>query len=87
MPAGVWLIASAPAGLPTLAAAVFALSVLVMFSASAAVHLRRWSPRTTEVLFRLDHTGILLAAAGTATAGGSMPPVSNRVGWTSPPLA
>lgn len=51
-----------------MAGATFSLSVFLMFCASAAVHLRRWSPRTTEVLFRLDHTGILLAFAGTATA-------------------
>lgn len=68
LPAAVWLTGSAPGGSARLAAATFGLSVFVMFSASAAVHLRRWSPRTTEVLFRLDHTGILLAFAGTATA-------------------
>lgn len=68
MPAGVWLVMSAPGGTPRLAASAFALSVSVMFAASATVHIRRWSTRTTEVLFRLDHTGILLAFAGTATA-------------------
>lgn len=66
-PAAVWLIASAPPGRPRLAAAAFGLGILAMFTASALVHLRRWSPRTTEVLFRLDNTGILLAIAGTAT--------------------
>jgi hemolysin III len=67
LPAGVWLALSAPGGTPRLAAGVFGLSVFAMFSASAVVHRRRWSPTTTELLFRLDHTGILLAFAGTAT--------------------
>ena len=66
-PAAVWLIVAAPPGRPRLAAAAFGLGVLVMFTASAIVHLRRWRPLTTEVLFRLDNTGILLAIAGTAT--------------------
>lgn len=62
-----WLIAAAPPGRPRLAAAAFGLGILAMFTASAIVHLRRWPPLTTEVLFRLDNTGILLAIAGTAT--------------------
>lgn len=68
LPAALWLTASAPEGSARVAAAIFGASVFLMFSASAAVHLRRWSARTTEVLFRCDHTGILLAFAGTATA-------------------
>lgn len=67
LPAAVWLTASAPDGHATVAAGVFGLSMFAMFTASATVHRRRWSPRTTEILFRLDHTGILLAIAGTAT--------------------
>lgn len=62
-----WLMASAPEGRARLAAGLFGLSMTAMFAASATVHRRRWPPRTTEVLLRLDHTGILLAFAGTAT--------------------
>jgi hemolysin III len=63
----VWLVGVAPGGRARLAAGIFGVSMFTMFLASATVHRRRWSPRTTEVLFRLDHTGILLAIAGTAT--------------------
>lgn len=66
-PAAVWLIAAAPPGRPRVAAAVFGLGILAMFTASALVHLRPWPPMMTEVLFRLDNSGILLAIAGTAT--------------------
>lgn len=67
LPAAVWLIAVAPAGRPRIAAIAFGLGVLAMFTASAVVHLREWSPLVTEVLYRIDHTGIFLAIAGTAT--------------------
>jgi hemolysin III len=46
---------------------VFAVCIALMFTASAVVHARRWSPQVTEALFRLDHTAIFLAIAGTAT--------------------
>jgi len=48
-------------------AAVFGVAIAVMFGISALVHARRWGPHAMEVLFRLDHTGIYLAIAGTAT--------------------
>jgi hemolysin III len=67
VPAGIWLVASAPGGTPRLAALVFAVCIALMFSASALVHFKPWGPHTTEVLFRLDHTTIYLAIAGTAT--------------------
>lgn len=68
VPAAVWLTASAAPGVARTAAAFFGLGIAVMFTASAVVHLRRWPPFLMEVLFRLDHTGIFLAIAGTATA-------------------
>lgn len=68
VPAGVWLTLQAPPGEARWAAAVFAASIAVMLAASALVHWREWDPHTTEVLFRLDLTGIYLAIAGTATA-------------------
>jgi hemolysin III len=67
VPAGVWLTVSAPGGRPRIAAGVFAVCIWAMFTISAVVHLRAWSPHVTEVLFRLDHTGIYLAIAGSAT--------------------
>lgn len=77
VPAGVWLIAAAGQGQARLAALAFGGGVSTMLGASALVHLRRWSERTTEVLFRLDHTAIFLAIAGTATAIG----VLGLTGW------
>lgn len=70
VPAGVWLVATAPSGLARVAATVFALGIAAMFTASATYHRARRSPEVTEVLFRLDHTGIFLAIAGTATPVG-----------------
>ena len=67
VPAAVGLALTAPAGTPRLAAVVFGASIAVMLATSAVVHYRDWDPHTTEVLFRLDHTGIYLAIAGTAT--------------------
>lgn len=68
MPAGLWLVGQAPRGAARLGARAFALGLVVMFAMSALLHHRRWSPEAYEVLFRLDHTGILLLFGGTATA-------------------
>jgi len=68
LPLGIWLIVSARPGAPRVVCAVFAAGVLAMFAASGLTHLKRWSRHTTEVMVRVDHTGIYLAIAGTATA-------------------
>lgn len=67
VPAGIWLVLAAPTARSRVATGVFAVCITVMFTISAIVHYREWRPHTTEVLFRLDHTGIYLAIAGTAT--------------------
>lgn len=67
VPAAVWLASAAPPGQARVAAAVFGACIAIMFAISAVVHYRTWDVHTTEVLFRLDHTGIYLAIAGTAT--------------------
>jgi hemolysin III len=46
---------------------VYGLSVVMLFSASAAYHLIRTSPRWELLLRRLDHTAIFLLIAGTYT--------------------
>lgn len=48
-------------------ALVFAFGMQAMFTLSALTHWRRWGVWTTEALFRLDHTGIFLAIAGSVT--------------------
>lgn len=67
LPAAVWLVVSAPTTRAQVAVGVFGVAIAAMFAISATVHWRRWDAHTTEVLFRLDHTGIYLAIAGTAT--------------------
>jgi hemolysin III len=67
--AAVWT-AVAPAGEARLAVAAFAWGVALMFSASALLHLRRWSEVACERLVRVDHTGIFLAIGGTGLALG-----------------
>ena len=48
-------------------ALAFGLGMQAMFTASAITHLKRWDVWTTEAMFRLDHTGIFLAIAGSIT--------------------
>ena len=67
-PVGIWWIVTTAPGRDRWGVAAFVLAMAVMFSASAALHLRRWSIRTYEALFRLDHTGIYLAIGGTGVA-------------------
>lgn len=61
------LIADAGSTEGRIGAAAFGLSMQAMFTASAITHLHRWDVWTTELLFRLDHTGIFLAIAGSIT--------------------
>ncbi len=65
--AGIVLIALAPAGRLTAASVVYAITGLLLFAVSATYHLGHWSPRTTLLLKRLDHTNIMLIIAGTYT--------------------
>jgi hemolysin III len=64
---GWWIVAAAP-GHVRWGIAAFVVGMSVMFSASAALHLRRWTAHTYEALFRLDHTGIYFAIGGTGLA-------------------
>lgn len=47
--------------------AVFTLTSALLFSGSALYHRGHWSPRTKELLRRLDHSNIFLIIAGTYT--------------------
>lgn len=67
LPAGVWVTLQAAPGAARVATGVFAVCIWAMFTVSAVVHRRRWPARVTEMLFRLDHTAIFLAIAGSAT--------------------
>jgi hemolysin III len=65
--AAVALVATAPAGLATFGAAVYATTMVGMFGASALYHRGNWSPATAKRLLQLDHTAIFLMIAGTYT--------------------
>jgi hemolysin III len=66
--AGAVLVVAAPAGRATFAAAVYALSVVAMFGASALYHRIDWkSVSARRWMRRLDHSMIYLLIAGTYT--------------------
>jgi hemolysin III len=65
--AAVMLVATAPAGLATFGAAVYATTLVGMFAASAMYHRGNWSPPVARRLLQVDHTAIFLVIAGTYT--------------------
>jgi hemolysin III len=65
--AAVVLVATAPAGLATVGASVYATTLVGMFAASALYHRGNWSVPTAKRLLQLDHTAIFLLIAGTYT--------------------
>lgn len=64
---GTVIIILAPGGRATVAAAVYAASVALLFGTSAAYHRGAWSPRARAVMERLDHSMIFVLIAGTYT--------------------
>ncbi len=65
--AGVWLVIVAPEGRPTIAAAVYALSLVTLFGISALYHVPMWAPAPRAFLRRADHAAIFVLIAGTYT--------------------
>jgi hemolysin III len=65
--AGLVLFALSPTDETRVGSAVFAVSAMLLFGCSALFHRGRWSPRTYDVLRRLDHANIFLLIAGTYT--------------------
>ena len=65
--AGLLLTALAPTRAGRLAVAVYSLTCMAMFGASASYHRSRLGSRRRRVLSRLDHVAILLVIAGTYT--------------------
>ena len=61
------LVALAPTTAGKISSAVFGLASILLFGISAVYHRGTWSPRTSAVLRRLDHTNIFLVIAGTYT--------------------
>ncbi|HVE68006.1 MAG TPA: hemolysin III family protein [Solirubrobacteraceae bacterium] len=68
VPLGVWLVVSAPTGKAVLAASVYALSVALLFGASALYHRITWaSAAARRWMRRIDHSAIFVLIAGTYT--------------------
>ena len=65
--AAIVLVALSPTAAAKWANAVFGLSAVMLFGTSAFYHRGTWSPHTTAVLRRLDHTNIFLIIAGSYT--------------------
>ena len=65
--AGVVLIAAAPTPRTTLAAAVYVVTLVLLFGISALYHRPYWPARPREVLARLDHAMIFIFIAGSYT--------------------
>lgn len=65
--AGVLLVVLAPTIGGSVAAGVYAVTAVLLFSVSAVYHRGRWSPRVLAVLKRLDHANIFLLIAGSYT--------------------
>ena len=61
------LVSLAPTTAGKVSSAVFGAASILLFGISAVYHRGTWSPRTTAVLRRLDHTNIFLVIAGTYT--------------------
>jgi len=65
--AGIVLVAVAHDRKARVASAVFACSASLLFGVSALYHRGNWSPRTREILKRMDHANIFLIIAGSYT--------------------
>jgi hemolysin III len=67
VPAGIALIFHASPGEARVAAAIYAMSLIGLFAASASYHLFDWSPAQRVWMKRLDHSMIFVLIAGTYT--------------------
>lgn len=67
IPAGVALVALSHGAAAHVGAAIFALSLTLLFGTSAAYHCGKWTPRARRVMQRLDHSMIYVLIAGTYT--------------------
>jgi len=65
--AGLALVLTSPPGVARFGSAVFAISALLLFTVSAALHRGHWSHSTGLLLRRLDHASIFVLIAGSYT--------------------
>ena len=64
---GIVLVVVANGTAEVVAASIYAVTTVLLFTVSAIYHRGHWSPRATRVLKRLDHANIFLLIAGTYT--------------------
>ena len=64
---GIVLVVLSPTASTRVGSAFFAFFALLLFSCSALYHTQTWSPRTFNILRRLDHSNIMLMIAGSYT--------------------
>jgi hemolysin III len=64
---GIVLIALAPTGAATWAAAAYAVTAVLLFTTSAVYHRGHWTPIVESRLKRMDHANIFLLIAGSYT--------------------
>ena len=67
---GAFFVAYADGGRVTVAASIFAASVVTMLAVSALYHRVTWGPRARPWLRRADHAGVYFLIAGTYTPVG-----------------
>ena len=65
--AGIVLVALAPDRAARISSAIFMVTAALLFGTSALYHRGTWSPRTTVLLKRFDHSNIFLIIAGSYT--------------------
>ena len=65
--AGTMLVAMASTTRAAIAAAVYAVSLVVLFAVSAIYHRVQWSDRARAIMRRADHASIFVLIAGTYT--------------------
>jgi hemolysin III len=73
------LVARAPSTRARLAAAVYGLSLVTLFTVSALYHRPNWAERARRVLRRVDHSAIFFLIAGTYTPFAFL--LASRTGW------
>jgi hemolysin III len=79
VPLAVVLVSLAPDGGARLAAAVYGVGLIALFTASALYHRWRWNPRWKPLLRRIDHSTIFLFIAASYTPVAALvlePPMS-----------
>ena len=77
--AGAWLVIAASGRIETWSALIFGAGSVGLYAVSATVHHKVWDPRTLHLLFRLDHSMIMVfLVASTAPVG--LAAISGRTG-------